>query len=140
MSRLFSGTPFDRPIVCEKCGKTVADCRCLNLPEKRKMSKPGGNPAHKLDSGLILTPKNSNAPPDQVARVRVEKRKGDRRVTVISGLDHPANDLPALCTELKQILGVGGSVQGRTIELQGQYAEAVVDHLIVEKGLNARKV
>src|SRR4051794_18459834 len=97
MSRLFAGTAFDQPKRCQKCGKLPADCRCLELPDKKKMSK-----GVKLDSGLVLTPANSKAPSDQVAKVRVEKRKGNRAVTVISGLDHPGNDLPALCTALKQ--------------------------------------
>ena len=118
----------------------MADCRCLKLPEKKKLSdKPGGkhhNP-NRLDSGLILTPQNSKAPADQVAKLRTEKRKGSRFVTVISGLDHPANDLPALCTLLKQQLGVGGSVQGRTIELQGEHAEKA-QQLLTQTGLKVR--
>ncbi len=130
MSRLFSGTPFDRPTKCETCGKPPADCRCLHLPEKRKMvHKSGAQQKNKLDSGLVLTPQNAKPPADQVARIRTEKRKGNRVVTIIAGLDHPANDLPALCTTLKQALGVGGSVQGRTIELQGEHSNAINQHL-----------
>jgi translation initiation factor 1 len=143
MSRLFSGTPFDRPISCPKCHQAVADCRCLNLPDKKQtVGTPGkkkpSNP-NKLDSGLTLTPQNSNPPADQVSKIRMEKRKGNRVVTVVTGMEHPANDLPALCTELKQTLGVGGSVQGRTIELQGEHGDKVKDFLI-EKGLKARVV
>ncbi len=138
MSRLFSGTPFDRPTTCDRCGKPAADCRCLQLPEKKKMAeKPGGKHAGRLDSGLVLTPQNSTAPADQVAKIRVEKRKGNRAVTIISGLDHPANDLPALCTALKQSLGVGGSVQGRTIELQGEHAEKT-STLLQERQMKTR--
>ena len=55
----------------------------------------------RLDSGLVLNPKTARPPADQLARIRVEKRKGNRLVTLITGLDHPANDLPALCTQLK---------------------------------------
>jgi translation initiation factor 1 len=147
MSRLFSGTPFDRPPTCPTCGKAPADCRCLHLPDKTKMAnKPGGKrhaphpPAGaRLDSGLVLTPQNASPPGDQVARIRTEKRKGNRVVTVITGLDHPANDLPGLCTALKQSLGVGGSVQGRTIELQGSHSDAALAHL-TSQGLKARVV
>src|SRR5579862_229595 len=141
MSRLFSGTPFDRPNICGRCSKSAADCRCIDLPEKKKMSQQAGGKHHvanRLDSGLVLTPKNSSPPADQVARIRIEKRKGNRMVTLITGLDHPANDLPALCTTLKQALGVGGSVQGRTVELQGEHVEAVHAHL-TQKGMKARK-
>ena len=82
-----------------------------------------------LDSGLVLTPENSVPPKDQAAVIRVEKRKGDRYVTVVSGLEHPANDLSKMCTELKSTLGVGGSVQGRTMELQGEHKEKVGEYL-----------
>src|SRR6185295_2448839 len=123
MSRLFAGTPFDKPTPCKSCGKLPADCHCHNLPEKRKMSdKPGGkhHAQPKLDSGLVLSPQNARPPEDQVAKIRLEKRKGNRMATVITGMEHPANDLATICTELKQKLGVGGSVQGRTVELQGE--------------------
>ncbi len=129
MSRLFSGTSFDRPPTCDLCHKPKPDCRCLALPDKKKMhSHRAQNPA-RLDSGLILTPENSTPPKDQIATLRTEKRKGNRIVTLITGLDHPANDLPKLCTELKSTLGVGGSVQGRTIELQGDHARRVAELL-----------
>jgi translation initiation factor 1 len=137
MSRLFEGTAFDRPQKCARCGKTMPDCRCLALPEKKKMShgKSGGQ---KLDSGLILTPENSTPPNDQVATVRIEKRKGARVVTVLTGLDHPANDLPKLCTELRQAMGVGGSVQDRTIELQGDQ-QVKVAAILGERGMKVRQ-
>ena len=119
MSRLFSGTPLERPIVCEICGRAVADCTCVILPPKKKMSdRPGGKHFGK-PTGYELTPANSDPPKDQVAQIRVEKRKGGKMVTVITGLEHPANDLPALCAQLKSKLGAGGSVQGRTLEIQG---------------------
>ena len=112
----------------------------MPLPEKKKMSerKAPVNP-HQLDTGLTLTPENSSPPPDQVAKIKVEKRKGNRIVTVITGMDHPANDLAKLCTELRQALSTGGSVQGRTIELQGEHAPRVLA-LIVAKGLKGRVV
>jgi len=137
MSRLFAGTSFDRPPRCETCGKPKSECRCLSLPEKKKMSAAKKGEV-RLDSGLVLNPKTAQPPADQVARIRTEKRKGNRLVTVITGLEHPANDLPALCTELKQTLGTGGSVQGRTIEIQGDRAEKVGHILEVDKGISIR--
>jgi translation initiation factor 1 len=137
MSRLFAGTSFDQPQRCATCGKPKSECRCLALPEKKKMSaaKKGET---RLDSGLILNPKTARPPEDQVARIRTEKRKGNRLVTVITGLEHPANDLPALCTELKQTLGTGGSVQARTIELQGDHRDKVAQFLEVDLGFKVR--
>ena len=142
MSRLFAGTTFDKPTPCKSCGKLPADCRCHNLSQKTKMAEKAGgkhNQPTKLDSGLVLTPQNARVPEDQVAKVRLEKRKGNRMATVITGMEHPANDLAAICTELKQKLGVGGSVQGRTVELQGDHTPKVVEYLI-GRGLKARAV
>jgi translation initiation factor 1 len=137
MSRLFAGTSFDRPPRCETCGKLKSECRCLNLPEKKKMSAAKKGEV-RLDSGLVLNSKTARPPEDQVARIRVEKRKGNRLVTVITGLEHPANNLPALCTDLKQSLGTGGSVQDRTLEIQGDHAEKVGQILEVDKGFRIR--
>ncbi len=136
MSRLFSGTVFDRGGRCGTCGKVEGECRCLVLPEKRKMGG-SGKAGVRVDSGLVLTPENSVPPKDQVARVRVEKRKGGRMVTVIGGLEHPGNDLGKLCTELKQVLGVGGSVQGRTVELQGEHG-GKVSEILKGRGMRVR--
>lgn len=126
MSRLFSGTPLDRPITCETCGKPVADCRCLKLPPTHKMSEKRGTGGPKPPAaGYELSPENSSPPKDQVARIQLEKRKGGREITVITGLDHPGNDLPKLCTQLKTTLGAGGAVQSRTIEIQGDHRQAI---------------
>ena len=139
MSRLFSGTVFDQQPRCEKCGKLKAECRCLNLPPKKKMG--GGKVGEtRLDSGLVLNSRTAQPPADQVARIRTEKRKGNRVATVITGLEHVGNDLAALCTQLKQLLGTGGSVQGRTIELQGDQAEKVAQYLEVDKGFKVRTI
>jgi len=140
MSRLFSGTPFERPIKCERCGQAVADCSCPRLPPKHKMGeRPGGKHFGKPAGGYELTPANSDPPKDQRASIRLEKRKGGKMVTVISGLEHPANDLPALCAELKTKLGAGGSVQGRTLEIQGAKGEEI-KQLLTGKGMAARIV
>lgn len=137
MSRLFAGTAFDQQPRCEKCGKLKAECRCLNLPPKRKM---GGGKAGEVrtDGGMVLNARTAQPPADQVARIRTEKRKGNRVATLITGLEHVGNDLAALCTELKQLLGTGGSVQGRTIELQGDQVAKVAQFLEVDKGFTVR--
>ena len=122
MSRLFSGTSFDRPPTCDRCGKPQLQCRCLTLPPKKKNTTT-------LSTGLTLTPQNATPPKDQRALIRIEKRKANREVTLITGLDHPANDLPMLLTALKATLGCGGSVQGRAIELQGRHAAKVAEML-----------
>lgn len=122
MSRLFSGTKFDQPDFCHTCNRPKAECTCANviLPEKKRMGeRPGGKHAHAPKGEFELTPQNAIPPKDQVAKIRVERRKGNREVTLITGLEHPANDLAKLLTALKSQLGCGGAVQGRIVELQG---------------------
>jgi translation initiation factor 1 len=141
MSRLFSGTQFDRPGKCETCGRPAENCICAKnviLPEKKKMSeRPGGKHEGRQKNSYELTPENSVAPKDQVAKLRVEKRKGNREVTVIGGLEHPANDLAKLLSILKTKLACGGAVQGRTIELQGDHAKRAAE-ILEENGIAAR--
>lgn len=103
MSGLFAGTPFERPVTCERCGKPRADCRCP-----------------RNEAGEICEPAQ------QAARVRREKRGGGRVVTIISGLNPSATDLPALLKQLKQKLATGGTISSGEIELQGDHREKIV--------------
>jgi len=102
---LFDGTRWERPVTCERCDQPRAACRC---PRNA--------------AGEITLPQ------DQPARVRREKR-GGRVVTVITGLDPVASDLPALLKEFRTALGVGGTVKDGTIELQGDHRDALVTRL-----------
>ena len=101
MGRLFAGTPWDRPILCERCGQVESDCSCPP----------------------IVPAPTRVAPELQSARLRLEKRPKGKVVTVVRGLDPEANDLADLATRLKGRCGTGGTVKEGTIELQG-------DHLV----------
>lgn len=103
MTRLFAGTPWDRPPTCERCGKPESECACPPSPPPEPT---------RLD------------PATQTARLRVEKRGKGKVVTVVSNLDPQGNDLPALTTTLKQRCGTGGTVKEGLIELQGDRLEA----------------
>ena len=97
MTRLFSGTPFDRPPRCERCGKLASDCACP--PE---------------------SPTKALVPPKlQTAQLVIERRKKGKVVTIVRGLAAEANDLPALLTRLKSACGAGGTLAGSTLEIQG---------------------
>jgi translation initiation factor 1 len=101
MSRLFTGTVWDRPPTCERCGALVAECRC-----------PPVEPAKAL------------APPSkQTATLVVERRAKGKQVTVVRGLKGEANDLPALLTKLKSACGTGGTLDGDLLELQGDHRD-----------------
>jgi translation initiation factor 1 len=101
MTRLFAGTPFDRPPVCDRCGQLESACTCP--------------PASK--------PKNLTPPEKQTVWLAIEKRKKGKVVTVIRGLSATGNDLPALLGRLKDRCAAGGTLAGDTLEIQGNHLD-----------------
>ena len=104
--RLFAGTEFDIPPRCDRCEKLEEDCKCEPLPEPKL------------------------APEKQTAKVRVEKRKRGKLVTVVAGLLENECDLPELLTLLKNHCGAGGTIKGGAIEIQGDHLERVQKKLL----------
>jgi translation initiation factor 1 len=105
MSRLFAGTPFDRPPTCDRCGQLESECHCEPIAEP---------------------------PPDpskQSVKVRLDRRKNKRLVTVVWGLAPDATQLRSLLSKLQSTCGSGGSVQDGTIELQGDHVDRVRNEL-----------
>lgn len=105
---LFAGTQWDVPVRCDTCGKPLNQCGCPPTPP---------------------LPPQWLAPQQQTARVRVETRKGKRRVTVVTGLSPTESDLPELLAKLKSTCAAGGSREGDDLVLQGDHRERVVDAL-----------
>jgi translation initiation factor 1 len=69
--------------------------------------------------------------------MRREKRGGGREITILEGF--PTHlDLEALARELKSKFGTGGTVKGRTIELQGDHRDALID-VLLERGFRSKK-
>jgi translation initiation factor 1 len=63
---------------------------------------------------------------DGVVRIRREtKGRGGKAVTVISGLPLAGSALRELAKALKKRCGVGGSVKGDSLEMQGDQREPV---------------
>jgi translation initiation factor 1 len=116
MTRLFAGTPFDIPPVCDDCGKLESECVCT-AEEKASRAISQQRDADRLP------------PSDQTASVRTQKRKGGRVVTVVEGLTSKANDLPNLLTQLQAVCGTGGTVKAKEdlIELQGDHQSKVIE-------------
>ncbi|MEQ1905938.1 MAG: translation initiation factor [Pirellulaceae bacterium] len=112
--RLFAGTKFDVPPTCDRCGKIESECKCTPLP------LPGKEPAK------------------QTARFGLEKRKNGRVVTVIRGLLASENDFPALLTKLKTTCGAGGTIEGDTIEIQGDHVERL-ERVLREIGFKTKR-
>ena len=99
MTRLFAGTPWDRPPTCDRCGRPESECQCP-------------------------PPATPNVPAQkQTARIAVERRAKGKQVTVIRGLAATDNNLPALLTRLKSACGAGGTVDGDTLEIQGEHGD-----------------
>lgn len=103
MTRLFSGTPWDRPPTCERCGQLTTACQCPPPAPPR----PSGDPSR------------------QTARIRREKRQKGKLVTVVSGLSPTQTDLPELLARLKTSLGTGGTLDEETLVIQGDQVERV---------------
>ena len=112
--RLFSGTKYDQPPKCDRCGKLETECSC-SLPAARWI-----------------------APASQVAHLRLEKRTKGKVVTVIRGLSPEGNDLPALLSRLKSQCGAGGAVQEECVEIQGDHVQRI-SSLLADMGYQVRR-
>ncbi len=102
MSGLFDGTSLERPVTCDICDAPIDACAC---PRDA--------------CGDVLSPK------DQTVRIRREKRKKGKTVTVITGLDPIASDLTGILKKLKGACAAGGTVTDGNIEIQGDHRETV---------------
>lgn len=84
--------------ICPSCKKALRKCKC-----QEANSTPAG-PAHIL---------------------RNTKGRGGKVVTVIEDIPLSNEALKKLSKELKKLCGVGGTLKGHTIELQGEQAEKI---------------
>ena len=64
-------------------------------------------------------------PAEQQVKIRLEKRKGGRLMTVLTGLVLTPEDRRALARALKDTLGTGGSASRDEILVQGDHRDAV---------------
>lgn len=94
----------DRGRMCPGCGWPEKSCVC---------SKP-----------------SSVAAGDGVVRVgRQTKGRKGKGVTVVTGVPLAGGELAALCKQLKQRCGAGGTVREGTIEIQGDHRDVLVAEL-----------
>ena len=75
----------------------------------------------------------------QLIKVRVEKRKGRREVTLVEGLDPKSVDLRDLATKLKSKLACGGTAKNGRIELQGDHRFKVKE-ILTELGFDPSSI
>ena len=69
----------------------------------------------------------------QIIKIRLEKRRFGREVTIIEGIDEREFNLKELASELKSKLATGGTVKNGRIELQGDHRHRV-KKLLAELG------
>jgi translation initiation factor 1 len=84
--------------------------------------------------GVEELPKNQ-----QKLRIHLERLKGNKEVTIISGLIGSNDTLEALGKILKTQCGVGGSVKDGEIMIQGNHRDKVLVILIKEGYTNTKK-
>jgi translation initiation factor 1 len=93
---------------CPECGRPLTECRC----KRSKAAQP-------------VAPKG-----DGIVRVgRETKGRKGKGVTIITGVPLAGEALDALATQLKKRCGCGGTVDGGTIEIQGDQRDLLVAEL-----------
>lgn len=70
----------------------------------------------------------------QFIKIRLDRRKFGKEVTVIEGLVVSNTELKELASKLKSKLATGGTVKNGRIELQGDHRHRVKNILIKELG------
>ncbi|GAB6148207.1 stress response translation initiation inhibitor YciH [Stetteria hydrogenophila] len=70
---------------------------------------------------------------EQIIKIRLEKRRFGREVTIIEGINEKEFDLKKLASELKSRLATGGTAKNGRIELQGDHRHRV-KKILVELG------
>ncbi len=110
------------PVPCPRCGKLPPPpCGCV-LPSAPAAPAPAA-------------PKRKLRP--EVAKLRREKRGSDREVVVVEGLPNFV-DLEDLAREIKARCGTGGTVRGRTVEIQGDHRDAIAE-LLLARGFRSKR-
>jgi translation initiation factor 1 len=75
----------------------------------------------------------------QKIKVKVEKRKFGKAITIIEGINDKEINLKDLAKKLKSKFACGGTVKGNTIELQGNQSQGAKQAL-VELGFDKNSI
>ncbi|MDT7902046.1 MULTISPECIES: stress response translation initiation inhibitor YciH [Acidianus] len=76
---------------------------------------------------------------EQFIKIKLEKRRYGKEVTVIEGISSNDADLKKIASELKSKLAAGGTVKNGRIEIQGDHREKVKD-ILVKLGFPAENI
>src|SRR5690606_30889768 len=91
--------------LCERCGQDVKLCVCEPVAEV-PLDEDGDSSKHRL-------------------RIRVEKRKRGKQVTLITGFTGSVRQRQDLLTQLKNHLGAGGKLDEDRLEIQGSHSQRI---------------
>lgn len=81
----------------------------------------------------------SSYPQDGIVRVGRETRgRRGKGVTIITGLPGSTDELKEMASRLKAQCGVGGTVKGRVIEIQGDQRDRLIK-ILSSSGFTVRK-
>lgn len=97
MARKHTVYSTDQGRHCKACGQPKASCNCSHTTQP---------PADSVSDGIVRLQR------------QVKGRNG-KAVTLVSGLPLTGNELKTLAKELKNACGVGGSINGPDILIQG---------------------
>lgn len=104
----------ERGALCPDCSKSKVSCSC----KEREHQKVQG---------------------DGNVKVRREtKGRGGKTVTTISGLALNRNELKAMLSALKRLVGGGGAEKDGVLELQGDHCDVVIAELAA-RGIRAKR-
>lgn len=117
-------------VPCPQCGTfPPTPCPCPPLP-------PGPSDPPPTAAAPVANPRKLYP---ETLKLRREKRGGGREIVVIEGFNPGTQvDLDALAQQLKRACGTGGTVKGRTIEIQGDHRDALMP-LLLERGFRSKK-
>ena len=76
----------------------------------------------------------------QVIKIKIERRKIGKIVTVIEGIDSRSFDLKKLASYLKSKLAAGGTVKNGRIEIQGDHRNRIKKILVEELGFRPENI
>jgi translation initiation factor 1 len=107
-------------IPCPRCGKLPPPpCGCVLPPG------PPDPPARKLYPEIL--------------KLRREKRGGGREVVIVEGFNPGTQvDLDQIARRIKRACGTGGTVRGRTLEIQGDHRDAIAE-VLLEFGFRSKR-
>ncbi len=92
--------------ICAKCGLPKELCICDSLSKEQ-----------------------------QKIKIKAERRRFGKMMTIIEGIDASAIDVRALMKKLKSKLACGGTYKDGLLELQGDHRQRVKE-LLVKEGFN----